>query len=80
MRSGSAFVRLALGFRTGGLRGAGGGASCRTLCAGRRTQDAVKRGIHGVGTQWIRGFMAFHGNRRRDPGGGAGELGVAGTG
>lgn len=81
MRSGSAFVRLALGFRTGGLRGAGGGAACcRTLYAGRRTQDAVKPGIHGVGTQWIRGSMAFHGVRRRDPGGGAGELGVAGTG
>ena len=55
-------------------------AGRRTQGAGRMTQDAVKPGIHGVGTHWIRGFMAFHGNRRRDPGGGAGELGVAGTG
>jgi hypothetical protein len=69
---------LALGFgvrsvgtrvRAGGLRGVGGGAACcRTQGAGRRAQDAVKPGIHGVGAQWIRGFMAFHGSREPAPG------------
>ena len=62
MRSGSAFVRLALGF-------------ARVGCPEWVTQDAVKPGIHGVGTQWIRGFMAFHGVRRRDLGGGRGRVG-----
>jgi hypothetical protein len=29
-----------------------------------RLPDAMKPGIHGVGTPWIRGFMAFHRARR----------------
>jgi hypothetical protein len=33
------------------------GRRCRTLA--RRRPDAVKPGIHGVRTPWIRGFMAF---------------------
>ncbi len=82
MRSGSAFVRLALGFaRVGCAEWVADGllpdAARRTQGAGRMTQDAVKPGIHGVGTHWIRGFMAFHGSRFRERG--AGELGVAGT-
>ena len=91
MRSGSAFVRLALGFaRVGCAEWVPGGllpdAARRTQGAGRRAQGAVKPGIHGVGTQWIRGFMAFQGPAlgagagSRGAGAGVGELGVAGTG
>ena len=83
MGSGSAFDRLALGFRTGGLRGVGGGAACcRTLYAGRRTQGAG-RSETGNPWRWNAVDPGFHGVPRGlapDPGGGAGELGVAGTG
>jgi hypothetical protein len=83
LRSGSAFVRLALGFARVGCAEWVAGRPAAGRCAqgaGRRAPDVVKPGIHGVGTQWIRGFMAFHGVRRRDLGGGRGRVGDGGYG
>jgi hypothetical protein len=39
--------------------GAGRPAGRRCRTPARRRPDAVKPGIHGVRTPWIRGFMAF---------------------
>jgi len=78
LRSGSTFVRLALGFArvdcaewVPGRPAAGRWAPD----AERRAPDVAKPGIHGVRTHWIRGFMAFHRVRRRDRG-----RGMPGTG
>jgi hypothetical protein len=44
--------------------GSGSDSDLRVGCA-EWVPDAVKPGIHCVGTRWIRGFMALHRERAR---------------